>query len=221
MSLPIPVTLCLFRHGRTTWNVLGKYQGQTDTELDDLGRAQARAVGMRCREMNPVALYTSDLQRCRDVAEQVQTLTGIEVVADVRLRETDFGAWSGHTRAEIADLFAEEYKAWRAGDQDVRPGGTGESQKMLRTRVTGFVDSIRERHESGLVVAVSHAAWIRNMARWVLGTDGSPNLGTPSQGSLTVITLGNEHHTLETYNDRGHLLSMSPADQETHTPAVY
>jgi broad specificity phosphatase PhoE len=213
------VTLCLFRHGRTTWNALGKYQGQTDTVLDDLGMAQARAVGMRCRDLNPTALYTSDLTRCRDVAAQIESLAGLEAVADTRLREVDFGAWAGHTRAEIAEKFADEYKAWRSGDQDVRPGG-GESATVLRARVAAFIEEVQAKHEGGLVIAVSHAAWIRSAVRWALGGH-VPGIGTPSQGSLTILTLGSELITLETFNDRGHLLNLSPADQETHAPAVY
>lgn len=213
------LTLCLFRHGRTTWNALGKYQGQTDTDLDDLGKAQARAVGMRCREMGPKALYTSDLTRCRDVAAQVQSLTGLEPIADVRLREVDFGAWAGNTRDEIKQKFPDEYAAWRSGDQTVRPGG-GESATILRGRVSGFIEEIRNIHDEGLVVAVSHAAWIRSAVRWALGGH-LPGIGTPTQGSLTVLTLGKDLITLETFNDRGHLLTLSPADQETHAPAVY
>jgi probable phosphoglycerate mutase len=212
------LTLCLFRHGRTTWNALGKYQGQTDTELDDLGKAQARAVGMRSREMSPAVLYTSDLKRCRDVAAQIQALAGIDPIADERLREVDFGAWAGCTREEIAANFPEEWKAWRSGDRDVRPGG-GESATMLRARVVGFMESLRETHDDGLIIAVSHAAWIKSAVRWSLGGDG--DIGTPTQGSMTTITLGKERVMLESFNDRGHLLSLSLADQETHAPSVY
>jgi broad specificity phosphatase PhoE len=214
----MPLTLCLFRHGQTTWNALGKYQGQTDTDLDDLGKAQARAVGMRSREMSPVALYTSDLVRCRDVAAQIQNLAGLEPMPDPRLREFDFGAWAGHTREQIADKFPDEYQAWRSGDQHVRPGG-GESATILRERVEAFIADVRSRHPEGLVVAVSHAAWIRSAVRWALGGH-VVGVGVPSQGSLTTLTLG-DHVTLESFNDRGHLLNLTPADQQPHTPAVY
>jgi broad specificity phosphatase PhoE len=213
------VTLFLFRHGRTTWNALGKYQGQTDTDLDDLGKAQALAVGMRCRDLEPAALYSSDLVRCLDVAAQIEALSGRETITDERLREVDFGAWSGHTRAEIIEKFPDEYEAWRNGDQDMRPGG-GESATILRARVADFIEEVRVKHEGGLVIAVSHAAWIRSAVRWALGAH-IPGIGTPTQGSLTVLTLGSELITLETFNDRGHLLNLSPADQETHAPAVY
>ena len=68
-----PLELCLFRHGRTEWNARGKYQGHADVDLDDLGRRQAVKVGERVAEMNPVAIYSSDLRRC------VNTAAGIEV----------------------------------------------------------------------------------------------------------------------------------------------
>lgn len=214
------LALCLFRHGRTTWNALGRYQGQTDTELDDLGRAQARAVGMRCREMQPTALFTSDLTRCKDVAVQIQSLAGIEAVEDPRLREFDFGAWAGLTRPEIKAAFPNEWLAWRSGDQHVQPGG-GESAAILRERVTAFINGIRSTYDEGLIVAVSHAAWIRAAVRWALG-EGVTSVGTPTQGSLTTLTLDEERGViLESFNDHGHLLGISPVDQEVHTPAVY
>lgn len=213
------LAICLFRHGRTTWNALGKYQGQADTDLDDLGRAQARAVGMRCRDLTPKALYTSDLTRCVDVAKQIEALTNVAPQLDPRLREFDFGRWSGHSRAEIAELFPDEWKAWRSGDQTVRPGG-GECAQDLRNRVVDFIDEIRKTHDEGLVVAVSHAAWIRSAVRWALGGTVT-GVGTPTQGSMTMLSFSGDSVILESFNDRGHLLGVTPADEELHAPAVY
>jgi probable phosphoglycerate mutase len=39
-----PVDFLILRHGQTTWNARGIIQGQADAPLDDVGRAQARAL---------------------------------------------------------------------------------------------------------------------------------------------------------------------------------
>lgn len=36
--------LVVWRHGRTSWNLEGRIQGQTDIELDSVGVAQAQAA---------------------------------------------------------------------------------------------------------------------------------------------------------------------------------
>ena len=40
-------TLIVVRHGETTWNREKRMQGVTDTQLSDVGRAQAQALGRR------------------------------------------------------------------------------------------------------------------------------------------------------------------------------
>jgi probable phosphoglycerate mutase len=39
------ITLYFVRHGETDWNAVRRYQGQTDTPLNDKGRAQAARNG--------------------------------------------------------------------------------------------------------------------------------------------------------------------------------
>ena len=39
-----PVDFLILRHGQTTWNARGIIQGQAYAPLDDVGRAQARAL---------------------------------------------------------------------------------------------------------------------------------------------------------------------------------
>lgn len=215
------IELYLFRHGRTTWNAAGRYQGHADVDLDDLGRGQALAVGQRCRSIEPVALYSSDLRRCADVGRQVELATGVELRLDDRLRERDVGLWSGLTRAEIKERFADEFEQWQHGDEEVKPGG-GESAGDVIERIKLFVDTVRSDVGSGSVVAVTHAGWIRSMMQWVLGPGcARRNLGVPSQGSLTVLRIDDERLTLEAFNDRGHLLSVEPVDQEPPPAHIY
>lgn len=211
----------LFRHGRTTWNSLGRYQGHADVELDELGRGQARAVARRCAEIDPAAVYTSDLVRCAYVADCISELVGMPAVRDERLRERDVAAWSGLTRAEIAERFPDDMARWRAGDPDVRPGG-GESSRDVIARVESFVEMVRLAHLDGSrpVVAVTHSGWIRSAMEWVLGTTSRARLGVPTQGSLTVLHLEESSVRVEAFNDRGHLLEVEPVDQEPPAPNI-
>jgi broad specificity phosphatase PhoE len=88
--------LLLVRHGETDWNRDGRWQGGSDTRLNDLGREQARALAERLDGSIDV-LYSSDLARARETAEIVAAKLGLEVHVDPRLRERSFGSWEGRT----------------------------------------------------------------------------------------------------------------------------
>ena len=61
--------LWLVRHGETEWNVVGRVQGHTKTELNEKGRLQAGELGRRLRGKNFAAVYASDLPRAYQTAE--------------------------------------------------------------------------------------------------------------------------------------------------------
>src|SRR3546814_3323938 len=90
----------LVRHGQSEWNATGRWQGQADPPLTDLGRAQAHHAA---RSLGVVdAIVASDLQRAADTALIISGELGVgPVVLDEGLRERDAGEWSGLTRAEI------------------------------------------------------------------------------------------------------------------------
>lgn len=101
-------TLILIRHGETRLNVLGVFQGQLDEPLNDVGLGQARAVAASMAGLEPDAIYTSDLLRAKQTADEVAKLTGHEVRTDERLREIHCGSWHGRSIDEVS----QELPSW-------------------------------------------------------------------------------------------------------------
>ncbi len=49
--------ILLTRHGQTEWNRVERFRGQLDVPLNDLGRAQARALARKLATWPFAALY--------------------------------------------------------------------------------------------------------------------------------------------------------------------
>jgi probable phosphoglycerate mutase len=160
----------LLRHGRTEWNASGRFQGQLDSPLDVIGRAQAAAAAVAVAPMRPDVIVTSDLSRAADTAAAVAAEAGVRVVPDARLREIDLGAWQGLTRAEARERFPDEYTAWQAG-ADERRGG-GETYAEVGARAVECVTEWVDRLGAGaLVAAVTHGGTARAAIGTLLGLD--------------------------------------------------
>lgn len=94
----------LLRHGQTEFNRDGRYQGQSDSPLTDLGRRQAMAFGaLLAAQVQDARIFSSPLGRAASTARLIaQALPGARVTLDDRLREVSMGLCDGLTRAEIA-----------------------------------------------------------------------------------------------------------------------
>ena len=84
--------LILIRHGQTVWNSERRMQGQRNSALSALGRAQARALARRMQSESFDHLYSSDLDRALETAQAIAETTGHEIRIDARLRERSFVA---------------------------------------------------------------------------------------------------------------------------------
>lgn len=100
----MPSRLLLVRHGQSEWNAVGRWQGQADPPLSDLGRQQARAAAKAIEGVD--AVFTSDLTRAAETARIIAEDIGVgPVIPDPGLRERDAGEWSGLTRDEIHERY--------------------------------------------------------------------------------------------------------------------
>jgi glucosyl-3-phosphoglycerate phosphatase len=181
--------IVLWRHGRTEWNATGRFQGQTDIDLDEIGRAQAWESARRLAALEPDLLISSDLRRTRDTMAALSEITGKPIQLDERLRETFAGEWQGLTGAEIASRYPEEYKAWRAGDPLLKVGG-GETRQDVAERMAAAVRDIAARlSDDGLAVLTSHGGAARLGIAALIGMplERFTNIGGLSNGSWSML----------------------------------
>lgn len=177
----------MLRHGQSEWNALGRWQGQADIELTDLGYEQARRAAQKLGMFDAIA--SSDLRRSRITATYIAEDLGIGLLdADPRFRETDVGEWQGLTHDQIERDWPGYLEAHN------RPPGF-ESDVSIVTRVTAALVDLAEQFPGGEVLVVAHAGVIRVMRRsHRVGDSRIPNLGgcefIVRPDATEVITVG-------------------------------
>ncbi len=123
----------LVRHGETDDNAGDRFQGRTDTRLNERGREQSRALARRLRGEGLRALYCSPLRRAHETARIVGAQLGLEAIVDERLMEVDAGDWTGLAIADIVAAQRGAYARWRAVDPSFRiPGGESVAEQARR-----------------------------------------------------------------------------------------
>lgn len=153
--------IVLLRHGRTAWNASAKIQGQLDTELDEVGLEQARAVAPLVAAAGPALIWSSDLVRARLTAETVAKEAGLEVHLDERLREFRLGDFQGRTHAELAAADPAAFERFRLGEWEDIPGAETPAEVAERY-VEALIDLSAALAPGETGVVVSHGAATRS-----------------------------------------------------------
>lgn len=158
----MPTTrVLLVRHGQSTWNAEGRWQGWADPPLSALGEKQAADALEHLRDAGITKVVTSDLQRARRTGEIIAEGLGVAPVeVDPDLRERDFGVFAGRTTEENHRDYPECFDGSRVLDA---PGG--ETAEQLLGRVIPALLRIAHRHPDETVLVATHGGVIRNLER--------------------------------------------------------
>jgi broad specificity phosphatase PhoE len=152
----------LARHGETNDNLEPlRFQGFTDTPLNETGRRQAHELAERVAGDGIRSLWASDLSRAHETAEVVGARIGLSPTLDPRLREGNRGDWEGRLFSDVQREEPEAYAGWMRGGAGWRfPGG--ESLLEQQQRVTAALEDIHGTGEQPALV-VCHGGSIRVM----------------------------------------------------------
>jgi len=148
------LTVVFETHSTSEDNERGIATGWHPGRLSTRGRRQALELGRRRRHDTLDAVYASDLARAVETARLAFDGTAHPLVFDRRLRECDYGAWNGMTRAR--------FEAERLRRLDL-PWPGGESWRQAVARVDGFLDELVSERPEGRVLVIGHVA-----TRWAL-----------------------------------------------------
>ncbi len=184
-------SLLVARHGQSTWNALGRWQGKADPELTALGEQQAQDAALHVGDISSV--WASNLQRAKVTASIIAKAKGLEVNIDERLSERDAGEWEGMTRLEIED----GWPGFLAGHK--RPDGF-EPDESVAQRGIEALSEILANGGDGRILVVSHSGVVRAIERHLGVSAGQvSNLGGVEfhLNALGELTIGERFMLLD------------------------
>jgi probable phosphoglycerate mutase len=187
--------LVMLRHGQTEFNAGSRMQGQLDTDLTDLGRAQAVAAAEVLAKRQPLAIVSSDLRRAHETAMSLGERCGMPVQVDTRLRETHLGDWQGLTHSQVDDIAPGARLAWRDDATWAPHGGesrvdvAGRSRPLVAELVAGEPEWGSDEPERP-VVLVAHGGLIAALTAALLDlpVDSWPVLGGMGNASWAQLS---------------------------------
>ncbi|MGI8631209.1 MAG: histidine phosphatase family protein [Solirubrobacterales bacterium] len=126
----------LVRHGETADNDAGRFQGWTDTPLNERGHTQAAELAATSRPGGGYRhLVGSDLVRAAATADALGRRLGLAQAVDERLRESDRGRWEGLRLSDVQRDEPDAWADWRAAGSGFRfPGGESLAEHQQRAR---------------------------------------------------------------------------------------
>lgn len=205
------VEAVLVRHGRSTANLKGIWQGRLDYELSPEGREQARRAGRALAGCEVSRIYSSPLARAsesaRIIAEEMSYRESeIEHLQD--LTERGGGVLEGKTWEEFESLHPERARRFFELPDEERWEYLGaESTSVALSRARRALQRVGTRHSPGeTVVLVSHGGLLGSFFLEEFGPEVPGKEAALSNGSITRLLLSESGPRVAGLGDTSHLM---------------
>ena len=199
--------LYFVRHGRTVWNLEGRFQGASgDSPLLSESIDILKQLGQHLKKIHFDTIYSSDLPRAVKSAEiiQSQLQSPCPLKSIPELREWQLGKLEGLKIATLNAIYPQQIKAFRSNlaQFDTRMF-EAESLYSTTQRTIQFIKSLKGSTAENILI-VGHGANLTASLRTLLGYKEAHlrKEGGLANASLTVLETENfETFTLERWND--------------------
>ena len=183
--------LLLIRHGQSTANATGVWQGQLDFPLSDEGREQAKRTGRALAEEKVSGFYSSPLRRAFETARIIAREKDYpgDVSPIPGLMERQGGILEGTTRQQREasnPRLMEKLAALPEEEQWSLVGA--ETDEEVLARFAWALAGIRSRHAPGdRIIVVSHGGAMRAFLRDLFGSGVLPGSQRTPNTSVTRL----------------------------------
>ncbi len=150
--------LILIRHGKTSWNALGKLQGQADPELIEEGIQQAETLAIDMKDVlaSSTAIYSSERIRAMQIGKILHRVSHTPLYADSRLNSRHLGDFSGKTLEELERDTPIMYNKFISGDLNFAPPN-GELANSVKKRTQNFLEMLKETYnDKARIIIITH-----------------------------------------------------------------
>jgi broad specificity phosphatase PhoE len=150
----------LVRHAPTVWNRKKRIQGQLNSPLTREGEMMARQWGEMLRRYAWDRILSSDLGRTRQTAELINLTLKLPVTSDPRLREKDWGEWTGNTIVQIRRQSGDGLAAMESAGWGFRPPGGEDRMEVWERGYRALIEASRSWPGQKILV-VTHEGMIK------------------------------------------------------------
>lgn len=154
----------LVRHGRTTYNEQGRYQGSSnESVLTEKGYKAAYKTGIALQQYNFDAIYTSPLTRVKQTTQAItlalrETTNNLPpIVVDRKLTEIEMLDWQGLLYQEAKDKYPEAYKCWQNTPHLFNFNSNCFPVLELFKRASKFWQETLNKHRGKTILIVAHS----------------------------------------------------------------
>jgi len=169
MASECPMTqFALLRHEKTQWNRDKRIQGQSNSPLTPEGKIRAKKWGKLLKPYPWNRIITSDLTRALETAGLVNISLQIPLIHDPRLREQDWGQWTGKTLQQLKKdnpqvLAYQERAGWNFCPPE------GEDRNMVWERSQAALKTAVKKWPGEKMLVVTHEGVIKCLIYRLLG----------------------------------------------------
>ncbi|MEM8720016.1 MAG: histidine phosphatase family protein [Cyanobacteria bacterium P01_G01_bin.39] len=150
----------LVRHGRTTYNQQGRYQGSSDeSTLTEQGHQDAYNTGIALRQYDFEAIYTSPLSRVKQTTQEITSALNcpdVPVYIEPRLTEVCMSDWQGLLYQEVKEQYPDDYQCWQQTPHLFTRNQINYPVLDLFEQAKLFWSSVLNKHRGQTILIVAH-----------------------------------------------------------------
>lgn len=160
--------IILIRHGKSIANDTHTFEGLFDnTSLSKKGILQAKKLAKKLKDEDISAIYSSDLNRAIETANEIAKIKNLNIITDCRIREFNLGEFNGK------ENYLEKWRLFKKNkldegflEEDIRPNN-GENFFDFEKKINSFLGDII--HHKGTILIVAHEGTNRILLNLIQG----------------------------------------------------